>query len=69
LYLVQLKTAVPGMLFTNCLLPVNGCIVNPNIAPLGFTMRLFTANLRKQLAADRLSRTGNLKSKVSKCKL
>jgi len=31
-----------------CLLLVNGCVVNRNIAPLRFTMRLFTGNLPKQ---------------------
>jgi len=40
------------MPFANRRLPVNGCIVNRNMAPLGFTMRLFTANLRKQPMAD-----------------
>ena len=39
---------VPSMAFANCRLLVNGCIVHRNIAPLRFTMRLFTANLPKQ---------------------
>jgi len=42
---------VPSMPFANGRLAVTGCIVTPNIAPLGVTMRLFTANLRKQLIA------------------
>jgi len=29
---------------------VNGCIVNRNIAPLRFTMRLFTGNLQNKKA-------------------
>ena len=39
---------VPVMLFANCLLLVNSLIVNRNIAPLRFRIRLFTGNLRKQ---------------------
>jgi len=37
---------------------LDGYIVNRNIATLGFTMRLFSANLREQSMADRSSWTG-----------
>ena len=58
-YPVPLKTTVPIMLRANCLLLVNGCIMNRNIAPLRFTMRLFTGNLRKQKSRKQKSRSNS----------
>jgi hypothetical protein len=44
------------MPLANRRLPVNRCIVNRNIAPLGFTMKLFTAtygnNLGRQIKLE-----------------